>query len=308
MSTPFEKLIVKLPFPRRSNRKREKSEENKVENINTVKSRKRRERLRNDNTLQKTYDREKMRKRAEFAKYSSKVKERRQLDHDYDLQIKEKERLKKQRQRRNKKKQKEQAAKDQVPTEQKKKGTNKARKQIVDAATVRKRAQRAKQCLPKESMAWASTVNHLVKNATPKRRSLIKISHDEDNDIIADVIGTRTVGRPPQSHSKVKRQLAYTSNAKNMWRCKKSLQQFKHRQTKQSKAISKSGEFKTLWKPKVEKFLDFHSRVMPNKRDTILLNGKPVAKRHLLKSKLKLYTLFKKMNPAFKNHLPVLSD
>lgn len=39
---------------------------------------------------------------------------------------------------------------------------------------------------------------------------------------------------------------------------------------------------------------------MPNKNDTILINGKPTAKRHLLLSKQKMFHLFKKTNKEFK--------
>jgi len=39
--------------------------------------------------------------------------------------------------------------------------------------------------------------------------------------------------------------------------------------------------------------------LMPNKKDTILLNGKPVIKRHLLCSKRELYRKFKRENQGF---------
>lgn len=100
-------------------------------------------------------------------------------------------------------------------------------------------------------MAWAGTMNHLIKNATPKRRSLLKDTFTTDNGSeasIVGVIGSRTVGRSTKANSKVKRKLAYSCQAKNLWKSKKHLQQFKNRQIKQSKSISKSSQFKTTWK------------------------------------------------------------
>ena len=38
---------------------------------------------------------------------------------------------------------------------------------------------------------------------------------------------------------------------------------------------------------------------MPNKKDTIMIDHKPVAKRHLLDTKANLYKEFKKQNPTY---------
>lgn len=39
--------------------------------------------------------------------------------------------------------------------------------------TIRKRAQRARHTLPRKSKEWASTMKHLIVNATPTRKSLL---------------------------------------------------------------------------------------------------------------------------------------
>lgn len=58
--------------------------------------------------------------------------------------------------------------------------------------------------------------------------------------------------------------------------------------------------FKKSWMPKLKSFMESHSRVMPNKKDTILLQGKPVAKRHQMCSKKVLYKKFLEMHPDFR--------
>ena len=60
----------------------------------------------------------------------------------------------------------------------------------------------------------------------------------------------------------------------------------------QSKTVSKAKQYKALWQEKLNSFLADNSRHMPNKKDTILVNGKLVAKRHFLTTKLELYKKF----------------
>lgn len=62
--------------------------------------------------------------------------------------------------------------------------------------------------------------------------------------------------------------------------------------------ISKTKQLRNEWTPKIQQFLEANSRVMPNK-DTILINGEHVAKRHLLTSKFEAYRSFKKANTDF---------
>ena len=68
----------------------------------------------------------------------------------------------------------------------------------------------------------------------------------------------------------------------------------------QSKTVSKAKQYKALWQEKLNSFLEDNSRPMPNKKDTILVNGKFVAKSHLLTTKLELYKKFRKENKDFK--------
>ena len=95
----------------------------------------------------------------------------------------------------------------------------------------------------------------------------------------------------------MKKQLAYSDDGDKLWSCKKSLMQYKRRS--QVKRLSKAKKFRASWKGKVDSFLKKHSRVMPNKKDTILIDGNPVAKHHLLCSKRELFHLFKTENPTF---------
>ena len=50
---------------------------------------------------------------------------------------------------------------------------------------------------------------------------------------------------------------------------------------------TKTQKYRAKWKNTIVQFLEDHSRVMPNKKDTIEINGERVAKRHLLTSKEK---------------------
>ena len=95
-----------------------------------------------------------------------------------------------------------------------------------------------------------------------------------------------------------KRKLAFSGVSGELWKNQKSLYRYKKRATEQQKRPTKLHMFKKSWMPKLKSFLDSYSRVMPNKRDTILLQGQPVAKRHLLCSKV-LYKKFLEMHPDF---------
>lgn len=68
----------------------------------------------------------------------------------------------------------------------------------------------------------------------------------------------------------------------------------------QVKRLSKPVQFRQQWRGKLEDFLEENSRVMPNRKDTVLIDGKRVAKRHLLSSKLETYKKFKRQNNNFK--------
>lgn len=66
---------------------------------------------------------------------------------------------------------------------------------------------------------------------------------------------------------------------------------------------TKAQVYKDLWNNKFTEFLEANLRMMPNKKDVILINGEPVAKRHLLCSNLELYKKFTEANPAFRRKL-----
>lgn len=97
-----------------------------------------------------------------------------------------------------------------------------------------------------------------------------------------------------------KGKLAFSGVSGNLWKNQKSLYRYKKRKNEQQKTPSKPHMFKKSWMPKLKSFMESHSRVMPNKKDTILLQGKPVAKRHLLCSKKVLYKKFLEMHPDFR--------
>lgn len=103
-----------------------------------------------------------------------------------------------------------------------------------------------------------------------------------------------------------KRKLAFTAASSNFWKNKMSLQMSRERKTDRPKRVSKAHMFKKSWMPKLYSFLDFNSKVMPNKKDTILVEGKP--KRHLLCSKRELYKKFKQMHPDFKRGLTIFRN
>ena len=98
---------------------------------------------------------------------------------------------------------------------------------------IRKRAQRVKQVLPDNSRAWASTMKHLIENATPKRQKLLlsnaiaseeksyaNISEEKSNTItseektLRETLNINKPGRPNKVTEKIKKRLAYTDSSK----------------------------------------------------------------------------------------------
>ncbi|CAC5415740.1 unnamed protein product [Mytilus coruscus] len=63
--------------------------------------------------------------------------------------------------------------------------------------------------------------------------------------------------------------------------------------------MSKPKLFRAKWRGKLESFLEDNSRIMPNKKDTVLIDGEQVSKRHLLCSKRQTYEKFIKQYPSF---------
>ena len=58
--------------------------------------------------------------------------------------------------------------------------------------------------------------------------------------------------------------------------------------------MSKSKQYKAQWQEKINGFLDINYRPMLNKNNTILKDGKEVAKGHLLTTKLDVIRSLKK--------------
>lgn len=96
----------------------------------------------------------------------------------------------------------------------------------------------------------------------------------------------------------MKRKLAFSKGGTELWSSKKTLDRYKKRKSKKPMK-SRPELYKESWEKEIEKFLENNSRVMPNKKDTILVDGVHVAKRHLLISKVQLFRKFKKENPTF---------
>ena len=167
----------------------------------------------------------------------------------------------------------------------------------------RKRAERIRDKLPKTPKSWANTVNHIIRNAPKETQSLLLDNVQEsevEQDTTANKIGlTGKPGRPRSEQTLVKKQLfSNLSPTTNI--PKRSVNQYLRRKTRQMKrSPTKSQKCKIMWTTKVEQFLIDNSRCMPNKKDTILIDGIPVAKRQLLSTKYKIYMSFKESHPHF---------
>lgn len=292
------KLVVKLPFHGKSLRSRTNNEQNQKQ-VNKKTSKERvaryREKLRTDPKLSEKLQDAKMKKLIENRAYRLKVKQFRSQNKEYNEECKAKERKRKQKLReRNAEKLKQRMKKSTsgsqtVSTETK-----------ITPANIRKRAERVRKLLPKESEAWAETVSHIIKNATPKRKSMLPTAKEPSYyEEISQYLGTNKTGRPRKEHANAKKHLAFSKRAEEFWRTKKSLDQYRERKKSQGRKLSKPKQYKDAWKSELTKFLEENSRVMPNKKDTILIDGTAVPKRHLLSSKVDLYNKFKKENPMF---------
>ena len=183
-----------------------------------------------------------------------------------------------------------------TPTEESSK-----RKESDKTSTIRKRAQRVRKILPDSSVGWASTMKHLINNATPKRKSLLDTITESDSSStgVKRTLEINKIGRPNKSNEKVKKQLAFSEKSDTLWNKSKSLNQYKSRKLIQVKRLSKAKVFRENWKNKLETFLYANSRVMPNKKDTIKIAGIYVPKYHILCSKMQLFAKFKKEHPTF---------
>ena len=163
---------------------------------------------------------------------------------------------------------------------------------IVSPDNVRKMASRAKQHLPSCSTRWGAAVGHLIKQATPRRRSIAL------KDLQADCSSTvsalaRKVGRPTRKEAVAKQLIFTTSTNKHTW-------QYLNRNKKDK--VGKLKKKREHWARVVKNYLerDDVSRQMPGKRDVIKDDqGILVAKRHLLMTKRQAYKKFKVENTGY---------
>ncbi|CAG2233033.1 unnamed protein product [Mytilus edulis] len=299
------KLIVKLPLRRKSERlTKSTNNQDKDENENKKPSKERvrlfRERLKHNSKKLAKY---KNKKKQENKTYKAKIKAERKENHDIDEMVKERQRIWKQKSRKleAKKKKLQKTSEDKDTTSITK---NKRRTIQVTQASTRKRVQRVRQLLPESPGAWANTVSHLIKNATPRRKSkLMSFSStagkSADLEKIQETLQINKVGRPTREIRNAKKHLAFSSS-EQLWKNGKILDMYKKRKLQQVKRLSKPVQFRQQWRGKLEDFLEENSRVMPNRKDTVLIDGKRVAKRHLLSSKLETYKKFKRQNNNFK--------
>ena len=96
----------------------------------------------------------------------------------------------------------------------------------------------------------------------------------------------------------MKKKLAF-SKANRQGIAARNLRRYICRKLAQEKRVKANPHQK--WEARIESFIEDNSRVMPNKRDTVLVDGQRVAKRHLLCSKYEAYMKFKKIHPDYSN-------
>lgn len=108
--------------------------------------------------------------------------------------------------------------------------------------------------MPKQPEAWADTINHLIKNATPRRKLMLNMGPYNDKDeTVLQSVGLKRVGRSTKQMQKIKKKLAFTDNL-NIWSSKKQQSQFKARKRNQVKRLSKTAQHRKIWNEKLEQF------------------------------------------------------
>ncbi len=174
-----------------------------------------------------------------------------------------------------------------------------------DNPATRKRVQRLRKRLPNSPSTWVETVSHLIKNSTPRRKQglMSEISPDSPPSAVdpPQEINLRKVGRPRKEFSNTKRILVKAAvDKENLTAAQlKSMRRYLRRDA-QVKPKNLSKLYNHEWQPSVNIFLEENSRIMPNKRDTMVIMGKRVAKRHLLITKKQAYNQFKATHPNYK--------
>ena len=263
-------------------------------------------------------------KQEQNKKYKDKLKHLRKSNIEVDNKVREAQRLWKQRSRANAKARKEKEAQT-----REKDATNVAEKEPANppasvdtpvtpnvlntpaSPRTRKRAQRVRAQLPGTPKAWATTMNHIINNATPRRKSILDnstcrpIVHSAPSsvtttDMVANTIQMTKVGRPTRQLINIKRQLSFTEGANYaLYKNQYTLNRYLKRSEVKIIKTSKPQQHSSKWRLQIIKYLEDNSRVMPNKKDTVLIGGVPVAKRHLLCTKFQAYQDFKKSHPQY---------
>ena len=153
--------------------------------------------------------------------------------------------------------------------------------------------------LPDSPVAWAKTLSHVVRNAATPKKALLVGEQDNTNTGIANIMNMNSCGRPRRTMSHIKKKLFDSGLAPSLGIQNKIITQYTRRQKNQSKQDTKKRMLMREQKEMVQTFLEQHSRTMPNKKDTLIMEGTPVAKRHLLATKFQTYKLFKASKPDY---------
>ena len=84
--------------------------------------------------------------------------------------------------------------------------------------------------MPKQSEAWANTMNHMIKKCnTCKRKSLLEVkTSGDDVESVLSLVGLKRVGRPTKETENIKKQLAF-SDCQRGRRSNKEHNQYKTR-------------------------------------------------------------------------------
>ena len=298
--TKTSQLIVKLPFVKDLKKTKVKTRMSTAERVRNYRRRQK----------EANPDLYKSNKKKENKAYKAKLKDRVKVDTGLKRHVKYKRKVWNRRYQEKKKIDKSVSSK----VEQKRKTIQKPRRKDP-SATTRKRAQRIRQHLPESPGKWCETIEHIVHNATPRKKSRLatmsenrRMSKDniETNEVLNDFVSDISKpGRTPNSLFNAKQKLMSkikdqpkqnTFISKNIRR--HANRYLRRRRIKNRKSASQ--KYHEDWRPKIHSFLDEHSRIMPNKKDTMKVNGLRVPKRHLLLTKMQTYRKFKERYPDYK--------
>lgn len=217
----MKKLIVKLPAFRKSTRLvQNRPNQNQSNGKQTSKERTRQYRQRIQNNQRKLEKVQKKKKNQNKA-YKEKQKRKRILDAEFNDDFKIKQRKWKQASRKRRAEQKKKEGCTNTNTETKDPKQSRVRNYSSGPA-LRKRAERARKILPESPTAWASTMKHIIKNATPRRQKGLLEGNTESD--ISNILNITGAGRPSSHTEKAKRSLAFADDKsipESIWKNKK---------------------------------------------------------------------------------------